>query len=133
MSSGPGFTTACYACRMRLPRWSRTSAGLVGLVLASAVCGCASTSDPTLEALPPDQRIRTQIERGLAEDDRVPADRVRVEVTDGVVVLSGIVPTVEIVRRALELAERPDGVVEIVNRIRVLSRRGSRPAPATGA
>lgn len=117
------------------PRSPRT---LVFLLLASLGAlalpsGCASGGvDPELAALPADERIQVQVERALRADGKVDAERIRVEVHEGEVVLAGVVSSPEEARRALRIAGDVDGVVQLVNRLRVLRRGASAPARRSG-
>ncbi len=70
--------------------------------------------------LRPDAEVVMRIRDGiLGEILRVQADAVQVHVLDGVVVLTGSLPQQSLIRIALALTSRTEGVVAVVNRISV--------------
>lgn len=79
---------------------------------------------------PNDQRLREDVCEALTVHDRVDATDIEVDVKDGVVTLSGTVPTRE-ERRFAEDAAYVKNVVDVVNMLRVQPREpiGERPSP----
>lgn len=67
----------------------------------------------------PDERIYDDVNRRLSDDDFVDASDVIVEVRDGDVTLTGMVPDRPSKRRAEDIAESVSGVHNVENRIRV--------------
>lgn len=80
---------------------------------------------PEVRAFVPDQDIRRTVQLALFYDPRVPDERVRVEVRDGVVVLSGEVETLSVKRAAYEDAQSSRGVNAVEDRLTL------RPFPAS--
>ncbi|HJN43527.1 MAG: BON domain-containing protein [Vicinamibacterales bacterium] len=62
---------------------------LVGGIVAAAAGGCASGEAQR----PSDDVLKTRVEAALANAEDVPGEEITVEVTDGVVTLSGKVPS----------------------------------------
>jgi osmotically-inducible protein OsmY len=75
--------------------------GVIGLI------GCAET----------DPGITATVKARLAADDIVRAHVIDVDTAEGVVTLSGTVPTAVAEDRAIRLARETDGVVEVVDEI----------------
>ena len=97
------------------------------LVVAAALStACAARVGPDGEPLSEDQRITAEVIR-IAEDEEgiVRAD-LRVETRDGVVVLSGVQTALEPVGALLRRTSRVRGVVEVVNRIRIIRSAAER-------
>lgn len=94
-------------------------AGLAALCVTAL--GCAQLRPP--EGGATDPWIREQVER-VVEREAPPAVDVQVEARDGVVYLSGIVPSIEVVERLLAESARIPGVRQIVNHLRVAERPG---------
>jgi osmotically-inducible protein OsmY len=84
--------------------WAMLAAvGVIGLI------GCAET----------DPGITATVKARLAADDIVRAYVIDVDTAEGVVTLSGTVPTAVAEDRAIRLARETDGVVEVVDEIAV--------------
>ncbi len=92
-------------------------------VLVGAASACA-TIHPHLAPIDDDQ-IRVEIHQALQEDERIDAQTISVESRQGVVILAGVVASVDEVRRALRHAGRVRGVQQVVNRLRVVSNGAS--------
>lgn len=77
-----------------------------------------------------DQRIREDVCDELSNDRACNAENVEVDVTDGIVNLSGAVPSRQMKHRAEDIAEAIRGVKDVENRIRVAKpeQAGSRGA-----
>ncbi|MEU3067786.1 CBS domain-containing protein [Streptomyces sp. NPDC006906] len=84
---------------------------LVGMVTRRDLLGFFLRPDAEVEL-----RIRDDV---LSNVLRVQADAVQVHVLDGVVVLAGRLPQRSLIRTALALTSRTEGVVAVVNRISV--------------
>ncbi|WP_258047338.1 CBS domain-containing protein [Streptomyces sp. SM13] len=84
---------------------------LVGMVTRRDLLGFFIRPDAEVE-----HRIRDDILSGVL---RVQADAVQVHVLDGVVVLAGRLPHRSLIRAALALTSRTEGVVAVVNRISI--------------
>lgn len=81
--------------------------------------GCASRGGLETDPMSEDERISAEVLRVLADDDEIVAEDLRVETRDGVVVVTGIQPSLDHVRRVLGRVSRVRGVKQVVNRIRV--------------
>jgi osmotically-inducible protein OsmY len=81
----------CRGVAVRLNKIARTwSAALaIGIVIAAAAGGCASEEAQR----PSDEVLKTRVEAALANAEDVPGEEITVAVTDGVVTLSGTVPS----------------------------------------
>lgn len=91
------------------------------LSVLALISGACSSGVPRLDHLPPgDERIVAELRGALEAEERIDAEAIELECSQGVVVLRGFLRDRDQVRRALELASRVDGVVEVVNRLRVL-------------
>jgi hypothetical protein len=73
-----------------------------------------------------DQRITEDLCERLTEDDHVDASAIEVQVSEGVVTLTGTVGDRRMKHRAEDLAERCGGVRDVENRIRVVREDGGR-------
>ena len=104
------------------------------LVLTASVPGCAAGAGPDGAPVSEDRRITEEVLRIVAERDDIVAEDIEVETNDGVVVLSGVQADLEPVSELLRRVARVRGVVEVVNRIRIVrSRRGYAPGREDGA
>lgn len=79
-----------------------------------------------------DERIREDLSEELAEDDAIDPSNVSIEVSDGVVTLSGSVEQRWIKHRIEDIAEDCRGVKDVVNNLRVVRDQasGASSAPA---
>ncbi|MFD3818996.1 CBS domain-containing protein [Streptomyces rubiginosohelvolus] len=84
---------------------------LVGMVTRRDLLGFFLRPDAEVEL-----RIRNDVLSGVL---RVQADAVQVHVLDGVVVLAGRLPHRSLIRTALALTSRTEGVIAVVDRISV--------------
>lgn len=80
------------------------------LAAAIAVTAACAASDPG---------VTTAVKSKLAADDTVKAYQIDVDTKDGVVTLTGTVPTAAARDRALELARGTDGVTRVEDRLTV--------------
>jgi hyperosmotically inducible protein len=64
-------------------------------------------------------RITATIKTKLIQDSGLSAFKIDVDTTDGVVTLSGTVPTHEEIARAITLAWETDGVIKVISTIQV--------------
>ena len=87
-------------------------------MLLGTAMACA-TVYPHLAPIDDDQ-IRIEIYDALVDDGRIDAETISVESRDGVVILVGVVDSVDEARRALHHAGRVPGVQQVVNRLRVV-------------
>ncbi|HEX7119679.1 MAG TPA: BON domain-containing protein [Longimicrobiales bacterium] len=69
----------------------------------------------------PDHWIRADVEQALFQDTWIDADRILVEVDDGVVTLTGMLPDPAEIPRALRDAKGVPGVRDLKNRLEVES------------
>ena len=88
------------------------------MVIIAALCSCGSFSDspPTVV---PDTQLEAEIVRLLASDERV-AVPVEIRVSEGIVDVSGAVPSADEVRYILRRVGSVAGVRGLVNRLRVV-------------
>lgn len=101
-----------------LPVCRAVTVSRAGLLLTVTVA-CASTH-PHLAPID-DYQIRSEIHNLLRDDDHIDAESINVESRDGVVILVGVVASVDEVQRALRHAGRVPGVQQVVNRLRIIS------------
>ena len=83
-----------------------------------------------------DERIRDDVCDLLTDDDEIDASQLTIDVSAGVVVISGTVDSRETKRRAEDVAESVTGVREVQNNLRVqsqLGQRGTRESSATSS
>jgi hypothetical protein len=73
-----------------------------------------------------DERIKEDICDELSSDPECDAENVEIEVKDGMVTLSGEVPSRKMKHRAEDIADQARGVKDVENRIRVKGRGGQR-------
>ncbi len=105
---------------------SRFVACAVAVCLLSLACasrGPVGEDQPTIDAW-----ISAEVRRVLEEESEVVVGDLRIETRDGVLVLSGIQPSLEAVAKALDRASRVRGVLQVVNRIRVVEGVQAREA-----
>lgn len=99
---------------------------LVVLLLLSnvvALGACARSKGPAVDP-DADRAISAEIMRLIGDDERLSGEDIRVETSDGVVILSGVVASTEEVRRTIRLASRVSGVRQVVNRLRIVQSTG---------
>ncbi len=90
------------------------------VVVAVLATACATRVGPDGVPLTEDQRITADVIRIVEDEEGIVNDDIRVETRAGVVVLSGVQSALEPVSALLRRASRVRGVVEIVNRIRII-------------
>ncbi|HEX5764194.1 MAG TPA: BON domain-containing protein [Woeseiaceae bacterium] len=73
-----------------------------------------------------DERVKEDICDELSSDPRCNAEDIEIEVKDGMVTLSGTVPSRKMKHRAEDIADAARGVKDVDNRIRVTGRVGQR-------
>ena len=66
-----------------------------------------------------DDRIKNDVAAQLNRNTRVDSSAVKVEVTDGVVSLSGTLPSLSLGMAAVEIAEKVAGVRSVINNLEV--------------
>jgi hyperosmotically inducible periplasmic protein len=84
-------------------------AGLICLFVVLVAAACAQT----------DAGITTSVKSKLAADDTVKAYQIDVDTKEGVVSLSGTVPTAAAKEQAVQLARSTDGVTSVVDNLTV--------------
>ena len=99
--------------------WPIGHAALV-LLLGALTLACASTGPAGKDQASIDAWIDAEVRRVLGEEPDVVVGDLRIETREGIVVLSGVQPSLEAVSKALERASRVRGVLQVVNRIRVV-------------
>jgi osmotically-inducible protein OsmY len=65
--------------------------------------------------------LRTQLQAAFLEDDLLHEHGVEILDSNGVITLTGVVPTVEVRERAEAIARQTDGVTNVINEIDVVS------------
>jgi hyperosmotically inducible protein len=96
------------------------SASVVAVVVLLAFgAGCRSTTGHTLGTNLNDTQITSAVKTKLAADTGSTLTRVSVTTVNGMVSLSGTVPTVADRTRAEEIARRVDGVQQVANNLQV--------------
>jgi hyperosmotically inducible protein len=91
-------------------------AGFICLFVVLLAVACAQT----------DVGITTSVKSKLAADDVVKAHEINVDTKEGVVSLTGAVPTAEVKERAVELARATDGVTSVVDNLTVTTAAADR-------
>ncbi len=96
---------------------------LIYLVLLSALCfemaGCASVPDKTQEERTDDVGITSRVRTKLSNDPTLHLFRIHIDTHQGLVTLSGTLPTEDRKRRAAELAAEVIGVRGVENLLEV--------------
>ena len=96
-------------------------------VLLLATSGCAARLGPDGQPLTLDERITEDVERILADEEGLVVADITVQSREGVVILSGVQEDAGPLGAALLRIARVQGVVEVINRVRIL--RDSLPSP----
>lgn len=128
MGEFSAMVTACQHARVtpwRAVSTLRGPAVLFALVLLFGTA-CASRAPGVGEPLSEDERIIAEVERIFADEEGIVAEDLEVEVDAGVVVITGVQRELEPVRRMLRRVARMRGVIEVVNRIRIVRERPAR-------
>ncbi len=97
------------------------------VIVAGLGTACGVRVGPDGAPLSEDQRITADVIRIVEDEEGIIAGDIRVETRDGVVVLSGVQSALDPVSALLRRASRVRGVVEIVNRIRIIRSAVARP------
>lgn len=97
---------------------------LFALALAAALAGCAGfpstqVTDRTAGQAIDDATIGTRLKAALAADPELSALKINVDTTQGAVRLRGEVKSVQLRRKAEDLARRIDGVKSVDNQLMV--------------
>lgn len=103
---------------MRLARARTTVSLLAGSVALALLAAAPAAAEDGGESGPEDAAISTRVHRELERAGFVQED-VRVRVEEGVVTLSGHVPTPSDREKAASAAHRAEGVKEVVNELAV--------------
>ncbi len=93
------------------------------LLVAFVAAGCAARSAVGSDPRSQDQRITEEVLRIISEKKDVVGEDLQVETRDGVVVISGVQTEDAPVGELLMRIARVRGVLEVVNRIRILRGR----------
>ncbi len=93
---------------------------VIVLVVGVLSMACASTGPVGEDQATIDAWIDSEVRRVLAEESEVVVGDLRIETRDGILVLSGVQTSFDAVSKALELASRVRGVLQVVNQIRVV-------------
>lgn len=112
--------------RIRSETARATSVLAILVVVAVLATACATRVGPDGVPLTEDQRITADVIRIVEDEEGIVNDDIRVETRAGVVVLSGVQSALEPVSALLRRASRVRGVVEIVNRIRIIRSAAER-------
>jgi len=81
--------------------------------------GAANSATGATSAYADDAMITTMVKTALVEDKQVQALKISVTTEQGVVKMSGTVPSVEVGKRALQLAAGVQGVKDVKNDLKV--------------
>jgi osmotically-inducible protein OsmY len=90
------------------------------VVVFMSSLACASRGPVGEDQATIDAWISEEVRRVLEEESEVVVADLRIETRDGILVLSGVQPSLEAVGIALDRASRVRGVQQVVNRIRVV-------------
>ncbi|MEE4264531.1 MAG: BON domain-containing protein [Desulfobacteraceae bacterium] len=66
-----------------------------------------------------DEKIKKDVAAQLSRNTRIDSSTVKVDVTDGVVSLSGTLPSLSLGMAAVEIAEKVAGVRSVINNLKV--------------
>ena len=91
--------------------------GALTMLLLTMGAGCAS--GPRQRPVREPQAVVIEVEESLADEEDLAGAEIVVTFEDGVLVLTGTAPSLEVVRTALRLGGRVAGVEQVVNRVRV--------------
>ena len=105
---------------------------------AAAAQGQVAAAEAEVRLYATDEAVFREVQRRLLDDSKLLDTAVSVQVSQGVVTLTGSVTTAALRARAGELAKTSPGVVSVVNDVQVAgansTKPGASPAPAkTGA
>ena len=92
------------------------------MLLLTMGAGCAS--GPRQRPVREPQAVVIEVEESLADEEDLAGAEIVVTFEDGVLVLTGTAPSLEVVRTALRLGGRVAGVEQVVNRVRVTPGTG---------
>ena len=100
----------------------------VAVLMTSAVlvAGCAARASFEERLIAEDQRITAEVIRIIEDEKGIIAADLRVETKEGVVVLYGIQSEMESISAVLRRISRVRGVVEVINRIRIIRAEAER-------
>ena len=100
----------------------------VALVVALALAGCAARNPRTAAQRAADEDIAARVDRALLGDPAIYARHIDVDVTRGVVCLSGFVWTSDDLYEAQRVAANVPGVTKVVDQLELMvgGRAGAR-------
>jgi hyperosmotically inducible periplasmic protein len=101
---------------------ARTTEGAEGVedaLTVNAGLDAAASSDVPVPARADDEALTALVQSRLGDDASLKGASIDVTAKDGVLLLDGAVPTAAVKLRALSVARGTDGVVQVVDRIRV--------------
>jgi hypothetical protein len=98
---------------MSRPSPRLTGASLAGLLLVLAACGARGNEGPPRPAPVPDGALRQGVEARLAAEPWLPPGSVRVEVSEGQVILHGSVAGLAAWQCVLRTAAMVEGVLSV--------------------
>jgi len=99
----------------------KIAAAAAALLLATAVGACSTTQPPSVQI--DDARIHTELTARLASDDDTSPASIDINVSEGVVHLTGAVETTAARDEAGRIARSVEGVREVINNISVGSEQ----------
>jgi hyperosmotically inducible protein len=101
-------------------KWRVTQMALIAALCVS-LFGCTAMTGESAKANVNDAAITTAVKAKLAGDRMASLTRVDVETVKGTVYLTGIVPDSAAKLRAQEIAQKVDGVANVVNDLKTQS------------
>ncbi len=110
-----GASSASFHARRLVPKHARWCVPLMSILLSSSI----ALADGAESSKLPDNRIRDAVEDELSRDYAIAPDAIDVEVTHGVVELSGTASNLLAKRHAIDEAQAVRGVLSVVDRIEV--------------
>jgi len=103
--------------------WTKLGAALLVSALMAGVTGCASDSNKrgveSTSEVASDSWITTKVKSDLAIDKDASATKIHVKTVDGVVTLTGSVPTQGEIDHAVDVTNKIKGVKYVVNNLEV--------------
>jgi len=93
---------------------------------AVLMAGCTARANLEDRLVAEDQRITAEVTRIIEDEKGIITADLRIEIREGVVVLYGVQSELESISAVLRRISRVRGVVEVINRIRIIRAEAER-------
>ena len=90
------------------------------------MAGCVARASLEERLVAEDQRITAEVTRIIEDEKGIITADLRIEIREGVVVLYGVQSELESISAVLRRISRVRGVVEVINRIRIIRAEAER-------